>query len=97
MTRYRTTRLTDEDIIGIYLHGVNAFGVDQAERYHAQLAVTFALIARHPELAPERTEFDPPIRLHRHQAHHIVYLIDEESVLIVRLLPRQRHWEALLS
>ncbi|MFT9089926.1 MAG: type II toxin-antitoxin system RelE/ParE family toxin [Gluconacetobacter sp.] len=96
MASYRTTNLADDDIVAAYVQGVRDFGVEHAERYHARLAATFDLIARHPEMAPERTAFEPPVRIHRHQAHHIIYLIDDEGVLIVRLLPRYRDWEALV-
>ena len=39
---YKTTGLADQDIINIYVHGATAFGVDQAERYHAVQIGLFA-------------------------------------------------------
>ena len=97
MPTYRKTRLAEDDIIGIYMQGVREFGPRQAEAYHADLADAFDLIASHPQLAPERREFDPPIRLHRYRAHHILYLIDDDGVLIVRVLSRLRRWERLME
>jgi len=97
MPTYRKTRLAEDDIIGIYMQGVRAFGPRQAEAYHAGLAGAFDLIASYPQLAPERREFAPPIRLHRHQAHHILYLIDDEGVLIILVLPRLQRWERLVG
>lgn len=97
MPTCRKTRLAEDDIIGIYMQGVREFGPRQAEAYHAALADAFDLIALQPQLAPERREFAPPIRLHRHQAHHILYLIDDEGVLIIRVLPRLRRWERLVG
>ncbi|MGF1276577.1 type II toxin-antitoxin system RelE/ParE family toxin [Acetobacter pasteurianus] len=96
MPSCRKTRLAEDDIVNIYKQGVRDFGPRQAEIYHAELADAFDLIASHPQLAPERHEFDPPIRLHRHRAHHILYLIDA-GVLIVRVLPRLRRWEQLMG
>lgn len=97
MPACRKTRLAEDDIISIYIQGVKEFGPRQAEIYHAGLADAFNFIASHPQLAPERHEFDPPIRLHRHRAHHILYLIDDDGVLIVRVLPRLRRWEQLMG
>jgi toxin ParE1/3/4 len=61
---YRTTRQADQDIIDIYLWGCQEFGQPQAERYHEGLAATLDLIADNPRIARERTEFNPPVRLH---------------------------------
>ena len=97
MPTCRKTRLAEDDIIGIYMQGVREFGPRQAEAYHAGLADTFDLIALHPQLAPEHREFAPPIRLHRHRSHHILYLIDDKGVLIVRVLPRLQRWERLVG
>ena len=74
---YRTTRRADQDIIDVYVHGTVRFGVDQAERYHEGLVSVFGLLADNPLLARERTEFDPPVRLHPYQAHIIAYVIRE--------------------
>lgn len=97
MPGYRTTRLADDDIIDIYVTGVANFGAARAERYHAGLLDAFELIARHPHLAPERPEFIPPVRLHRHEAHHLVYALDEEGTLIVRVLHRRQAWELMIG
>lgn len=97
MPTYRKTRLAEDDIVNIYTQGVRDFEPRQAEIYHAGLADAFDLIASHPQLAPERHEFDPPIRLHRHRAHHILYLIDDKEILIVRVLPRLRRGEPLME
>jgi len=66
---YKTTRQADRDIIDIYVHGFAVFGVDQAERYHEGMVSVFELLADNPQLARERREFDPPVRLHPYQAH----------------------------
>lgn len=97
MAGYRTTRLADDDIIDIYVTGVVNFGAAKADRYHAGLLDAFDMIARYPHLAPERSEFIPPVRLHRHEAHHLVYVLGEQGILIVRVLPRRQAWEHLIG
>lgn len=89
----RTTRKADEDIIAAYLHGAAEYGIEQAERYHAGLMATFALLAANPRLARERSEFDPPMRLHPYQAHLIAYLVRDADILVVRVLHGRQAWE----
>jgi toxin ParE1/3/4 len=93
---YRTTRQADDDIIGTYLDGYRKFGRLQAERYHDGLAKTFGAIAWSPYIARERTEFTPPVRLHRYNAHLIIYRVGNEDILIIRVLHGRQNWEQLL-
>jgi toxin ParE1/3/4 len=93
---YRTTRQADQDIIDIYLWGCREFGQPQAERYHGGLATAFQLIADNPRIARERPEFIPPVRLHPYQSHLVVYRLDEDGVLIVRVLHGRQEWERYL-
>ncbi|HEY4250537.1 MAG TPA: type II toxin-antitoxin system RelE/ParE family toxin [Roseomonas sp.] len=90
---YRTSRQADQDIIDIYLHGAAAFGIEQAERYHAELAAAFERLADHPHLARERVEFSPPVRLHPCRAHIVVYVEHGDGILIIRVLHGRQDWE----
>jgi toxin ParE1/3/4 len=90
---YRTTVRAEEDIIEIYACGFREFGEYQAERYHAGLVMAFEFIATHPLADRERREFDPPVRLHFYGAHVIVYVTQEDHVLIVRVLHGRQDWE----
>ena len=94
---YRTTRRCDLDIIEIYGRGVAKFGVDQAERYHEGLIATFDLLANNPRIARERFELKPPVRLHAYRAHMIVYVIETDGILIVRILHGHQDWERHLA
>ena len=44
-------------------------------------------------MARERTEFAPPARLHPYRSYLIVYLLDDEGVLIVRIMHGRQDWE----
>ena len=61
--RYRLSRRAEEDLIEIYVAGVQAFGVTQAERYQDAVESAFDLITEFPEIARERSEFDPRVRI----------------------------------
>ena len=70
------------------------FGQAQADRYIDGLLETLDLIAEFPEMSRLRTEIDPPMRVHPHQSHAIIYKIDERSdVLIVRIRHALEDWQ----
>lgn len=47
----------EEDLIGIYVYGATQFGVEQAERYYADLQDT---LRQHPRLGRERRSSSNP-------------------------------------
>jgi toxin ParE1/3/4 len=90
---YRLTRRAAADIRHIYAEGLRLFGSAQAERYHARLARVFDLLADNPELARERTELSPPVRIHPCGSHLVVYVIEADGgILIVRVRHRREDW-----
>ena len=92
---YRLTNKAEEDVIRIYLQSMVLFGARQAEAYHRELESVFGLIARNPEMARPQLEISPPVRVHPHKAHLIVYLIeDNRSVTIVRIRHGHEDWES---
>jgi toxin ParE1/3/4 len=91
------TRQADLDIIGIYVDGAKRFGTAQAEAYHEGLMATLGVLSEHPRMARERTELDPPVRLHPYQAHMIVYVEQAGGILVVRILHGRQDWERHLS
>lgn len=89
---YRLTRKAADDILHIYVEGDARFGAAQAETYHAALERVFGIIASNPEMAREREELNPPLRVHRFQAHAIIYKIEGDDVLIVRVRHGREDW-----
>jgi toxin ParE1/3/4 len=84
--KVRFTRQADADIIESYLYGFQTFGQAQAERYEQGLRHVIGLIADHPRMAAERHDYRPPVRLHHHARHYIVYLIEDDHILVIRIL-----------
>lgn len=82
---YRLTPRAREDLAGIWRYSADTWGRARAERQLESLAATFALLAEFPAMAPLRTELSPPARIHPHGRHLILY-IEDEGVIIVRIL-----------
>lgn len=92
MTGYRLTRAAERDILSIAETGIEIFGLEQAQTYHAALFDIFDLIARNPRMGRERRELNPPTRVHPFRSHIILYRQDEAGVLIVRVRHAHEDW-----
>jgi toxin ParE1/3/4 len=89
---YRLSRRARDDLVAIYVASAEAFGVAQAERYHAEIERAFDYLAPFPRVARERHEIDPPVRIHPHKSHLIVYAIIEADILILRVRHGHEGW-----
>ena len=90
---FRLTRQAEGDIIDIYLYTAETFGITQADAYHNKLKATFNLLGAQPYMARERTEIDPPVRVHPCGSHIIIYTVArDESVLVVRVRHESEDW-----
>lgn len=83
---YKTTPEADNDLIGIYVYGFKNFGEGQAEKYFFELEGCFQLLSETPLISRERTEFTPPVRIHHHGRHLIIYVSRDDFILIIRIL-----------
>lgn len=75
----------DNDLLAIYRYTFDNYGEKQAENYFAELINTMDRISRSPHLYQERTEFVPPVRITRSGQHLVIYSVEREYVLIVRV------------
>ena len=91
--RLLETQAARADLDQIFLHGLKTYGEAAAGRYIGQLLDLYELISGQPEMARERIEIVPPVRIHPHGAHLIVYRIGEGVVTIIRVLPSAADWQ----
>ncbi|MDX1456593.1 MAG: type II toxin-antitoxin system RelE/ParE family toxin [Marinobacter sp.] len=90
---YYLSKDAETDIRNIFIEGAQTFGIQQAERYHDQLAEIFQFLSDNPRVAYERPELSPPVRIHPFQSHIVVYAIDgNEDVFIVRVRHGHENW-----
>jgi toxin ParE1/3/4 len=95
--RYRLHPAAERDLEEIWRFTAERWTASQAEQYVDELVRTFDLILRHPAIAAERTAIHPPVRLHRHRSHFVVYRCEAPLVLILRVLHARQNWRALLG
>lgn len=87
----------EADLRDIWVYSTEQWGAAQAERYLDGLERAFGVICVMPEIARERGEFQPPVRIHPHGEHLVVYLVGEGFVDVVRVLATRQDWRRALE
>ncbi|MBL8563215.1 MAG: type II toxin-antitoxin system RelE/ParE family toxin [Gemmobacter sp.] len=88
----------EADLAEIWQQGATRWGMAQADRYADGLFALFDLLARFPEMAPERREITPPVRVHASGAHLVIYRRGtDHEVEIIRILHAHQNLMALLQ
>lgn len=87
----------EADLADTWLRGVAAWGVEQAERYADGLFAFFDLLVEFPEIARERVEISPAVRIHPSGAHLVIYRQGAQGIEIIRILHGHQNLMAYLS
>jgi len=99
--RYRLSPAAQSDLENIWLHSREKWSVAQADRYLAMIEAMIKegreRILTMPELAPERAEFNPPVRIHPNGGHLLVYRTAGEYLDIIRILGGKQYWHLMLE
>lgn len=95
--QYRLTPRALSDLDHIWFYTFETWSVTQADSYIDALTGCFEKLAAMPEMARERAEFMPPVRIHPYQSHLVIYGIEEDGVSIVRVLGGHQDWQEILQ
>lgn len=76
----------EEDLIDIWLYGYEHFGIAQADYYIDSIETMLNGIANFPKKHRLRNSFRPPIRICHHVSHLIIYTIEDDAIVIIRVL-----------
>lgn len=94
---YRLTPRALDDLDDIWRFSAETWSIKQADHYIDELVRIFETIAIMPTLARERNEFTPPVRIHPHESHLIIYTIEADHIAVLRLLSGQQDWISILK
>ncbi len=86
MPGFRVSNAALKDLRDIGRYTQSKWGRGQRVAYLDGLNRQFNALTLNPRLAAERQDFDPPVRIHPHERHLILYVIDGGGILIVRVL-----------
>ncbi len=90
MPDFRLSERAVRDLIEIYDYTERAFGVYQAEAYHAGLERTFDLLASFPRIGRVTVDMALGVRRFRFQAHNVFYTEQANFILIRAVLHQAR-------
>ena len=97
MGRYVFSKKAEKDLIEIYRYGFLNHGEQQADFYTEALKQKCQFLADNPFLYRERNEFTPPVRMYHHKKHLIIYAVETDHILIVRILHERMNVEKHLE
>lgn len=89
--------LAEEDLIDIWHYTWQTWGEKQADNYLNALEDVMLLLAKQPKISRERTEFNPPVRIHPHAQHLIVYQVIKDGIKLIRILHKSMDVESRIS
>jgi len=83
---YKLLPEAEKDLENIWLYTVQEWGAEQALTYIDQIDEGFQLLADNPNIAPSYREFNPTVHIHHQNKHLIVYLVESNKIVILRIL-----------
>ena len=94
---YRLAPRALADLDDIWRFTAETWSLKQADRYIDDLVRVFETFAAFPTLARERSEFSPPVRIHSHESHLVIYLMANREVVVLRVLGGRQDWLSILK
>lgn len=89
MAPYKLTQAADQDLERTFDFGIDQFGLAQALDYQNGMKQRFDELAAQPKLYQAVDHIRQGYRRSVYQAHSIYYRIDDDFVLIIRILGRE--------
>jgi toxin ParE1/3/4 len=80
------------DLEEIWNYTAQTWSPAQAETYSRKLLAAFDRIVAEPEIAREREEYTPPVRILRVESHVVIYRLAGDQVDIVRVRHGREDW-----
>lgn len=84
------------DLDRLAADGAIRFGYVQSERYEQEIVTMLETLAIHPHMASERQASQSLVRLMPCGSHNILYIVENEDVIVLRVLHGLQNWFELL-
>lgn len=90
MKKYNLAQQADDDLLQIFLEGINEWGYKQAEKYADEFHDCFNMLAKHPDMGTTREDLNEVPQSFMKGSHIIIYRIIEENLIeIATILPQR--------
>lgn len=97
MNKIHLRPLAEQDLNNIWLYSFQNWGEAQADQYFDQLNKAIELLGSTPLMCRQRLEFIPPVRIHHHASHLIIYVASESGIDLIRVLHESMDIDMQLS
>lgn len=97
MSGFKLLPKAENDLETIWLYTESKWGINQAHDYLDGLIGVFQLLSENPLMCRERKEFTPPVHIHHHAHHLIIFIISGEQINIIRVLHESMDIDAQLD
>lgn len=94
MAKLRVSKAARTDMRAVFRQSVEMFGLQKADAYVTALHHALDLIATYPISNRERSDTAPPVRVQPYKAHVIVYALEDDGVLVLRIRHTLEDWTA---
>ena len=91
--RYKTSRLSEEDLLEIFLKGIEDFGIKKAQKYSQAIDKVFRELAEYPDIGKSRDELFPGALSFPVGSHIIFYRKISKQIEIARVLHKRMDYE----
>lgn len=86
MSEYRLSGRADNDLLDVFVFGIEQFGPIQAERYQSEMIRCFDLLADNPRLGRKAEAIGGNVRRHEYASHVILYEETPYGIFILALV-----------
>ena len=93
---YNLSRIAEADLVKMYEHGIETFGLYQAQDYLSGIHSLLQILADNVTLGRDASEFLSSLKRFSYKAHTIFYLVNDDSIFIVRILNQSMDYESNL-
>jgi len=90
---YKTSKLAEEDLLDIFLKGIEDFGVKKAQQYSLEMDKAFNLLADYPNMGKSRDELFPGALSFSVGSHIVFYRKNIKQIEISRILHKRMDYE----
>ena len=94
MAKVRLSPEADIDLLDIAAFGTECWDHDTAVEYLASFASSWSLLADHPHAGRPREDIVPRLRSRTHRSHVIFYYVEQDDVIIARVMHGAANVEA---
>ena len=90
--RLRLSFRARADLVHIFDYGRKEFGELIASNYLRKIQHILSLIEHQPQMAPLHPELGEAMRLHPVGSHVVVYEIEDQQIVVIRILRGEQNW-----